>query len=807
MHDVHKLSLADKLTLGQLLQDGKTIVSRGLNLSQVIQLNGLSFYGMTDEDITALMQMRHHVFKDLKDTFSIQVHYQRKHMVSEEVRIDFPNKYLKGMHQKNLQLVQNSYRTDLYMVLTECQGPATCKLPNEDAVQDNIRARLNELNVKASEITAILSKYGAHILTNDTKESTPVLDFWSYLVNVGHSIATPRQVKHLNAILATTNIEIDERKGLVTLSDGETTRYAAMLRINAYPEETYQELLDGLSQVRHQFSIIQQVNMLDDQKITERLSKEFNSVASLTTNRLGQALNLDAIFRPKLNDLNTAMTQVGDKLRLGQHTLSILVYGDTESHLGAGLQRIKNALAQHNITATRETENLDNAFWSQFPDLESFNAARRFIVSSFDLTNFITFSKTSEGFNKCSWGMHPVATFLTPEETAYNFIFQENDSTQSTPNGNTLIVGKSGAGKTTLAMYLIQNALKYTNPGFGAAMRVLLFDSGEGARIPVKAMDGDYINVGNPKKLPLNPFLMPDSEANTLFLERWVTALAGGRDAITDVERNAITAYVRETLNLPLEARNLGGAIPVLTNIDYKGVDTTTLYEKLEKWLPPFNGNKDSPLSTFFNARRDALAFNKQVVGVDMKAALRHGELLTPLAMYIFHAFGQTVNKEPGPNIVFFDEMRQYLQNDVIGEYINHSVEEIRKRRGVFIGAMQDPSHLQGKYKDSLLQNIATLILLPSNNASWLSYKEIGCNEAEFDWIKNNDGKRQALIKKGNQSIVISTDFSYLGDYLHLLSGDLPHAAEMARLEESIPDYEERIDAYLRWRSGQGQKA
>ncbi|GAA7997981.1 hypothetical protein JP0552_14900 [Helicobacter pylori] len=83
--------------------------------------------------------------------------------------------------------------------------------------------------------------------------------------------------------------------------------------------------------------------------------------------------------------------------------------------------------------------------------------------------------------------------------------------------GHTMIIGATGAGKTTLISYLMMSALKYSN------IDILALDRLNGLYSFTKYFDGIY-NQG--ENFHINPFSLEDSATNRAFLLHFYAQMA-----------------------------------------------------------------------------------------------------------------------------------------------------------------------------------------------------------------------------------------------------------------------------------------
>ena len=83
---------------------------------------------------------------------------------------------------------------------------------------------------------------------------------------------------------------------------------------------------------------------------------------------------------------------------------------------------------------------------------------------------------------------------------------------------NTQIIGRAGAGKTVLELFLLAMAMKYGVMG-------VLFDKDRGAEIGIRAMGGQYTVFHRGAPTGMNPFQLEADEATHSFWMRLVCKL------------------------------------------------------------------------------------------------------------------------------------------------------------------------------------------------------------------------------------------------------------------------------------------
>lgn len=790
-----RLFLAEMLPVTQVLNDNKTTLTKSNSLVQVIRIQGKNYSGLSQEDITDLFNKRRAFFDLIKGDIDISVFSMRKKIDASQIYSDLGNEYANAILKEHRKAFTNVYRTEIYIVVSfKLEKGLSIGLGFGSAgdvlEKEKISLRRIDLENKVSEIVKFLDDYQPRVVMHNSLHVNSITDFWSYLVNVGKPIKGVAHSEYLGRTLGISDIEFHQNEGTILVHDDEGTRYAAMLGINLYPHETYQQMLDMLMQIRHPFTIIQHILPENQEDVKEKIGKQINTMDSIVK------AGISAFMGSRIAELDDLGNHIeSGSIKVINHTLNILVYGETKEHLQKGIQKVKAALAPSGISIIRERMHLENAFWSQFPDNEELNKPRRYMVNTHNVSDFINFSTSYEGLEKCAFGEKGVCLFKTREDTQFNFTFHAAAANQDP--GHTMLIGPTGKGKSVLAMFLTLNCLKYDNPDYGAPLRTLIFDSGQGLTIPTHAFNGDYIHAGNPSNLPLNPMLLNDTPENRMFLQDWISMLAGGVDSLDEFEKGLIAKAVVENYQLKLNERSISSLRTIFQQRE-EG-KTNTLYDKLKRWMTSQDDlNKfESANAQFFNNDQDTLKFKKRLVAFDMAQNLKNKEILAPLSSYIFHAFNILIQEDPGPHLYFIDEMQQYLENETFGPYIVKILREARKKNGVFFGAIQEPSILVNTPNGQAVQeNLATMLVMPQPRAREEEYQQLGFTDREIDWIKTPNVKHEVLVKRtAGESVIINVDLTNIGKYLHLFSGKLEDVIKARSLMRKYP--EDWVKKYL----------
>jgi type IV secretion/conjugal transfer VirB4 family ATPase len=824
----NRLWVEDQFPLLEVLDDNITITTKDGQIVQVVKLAGLDYSGLSYQKIDEFSKQRQKFFENVPDEISLTVHYQRKKYKHKVLDRNIGNEYVSTIFEKRAKEFKVIYKTDIYIVISKKTAPFSNILgfssSNFEAEVAKIEQDAKDLFRVVKQIMSGLNEYHPEILEHveeDFKEgreveTSPLLGFWSYLINGGDNNAiVPKRRTGLGRSLACNDIEFVGRinKSIMSrlgdymkilnveekaigktksylqslLSDGNhqycifhnntTSHYSAFVSIKDFPDKTNAELLNNLMSVKRKFNIVQRVTPVPMLKAQNILEKKSHSIRELS--KYG---------RQKTDDIHTCLEFLtSESHKLLEHDLMICIHGDSVEELDQGVAEILNAFIHVQIVGIREKAHVPSAFWSQFPDNEGLNKARRYMVSSVNVADMVNFSTVGEGNLTCAFGDEPIDYFKTSGGQSYAFTLHPNES--KTVAGHTLVLGGTGLGKTVFMNHINVCSRKYPK------MKTLILDSFNGMQITAEMLGGIYNTVD--KGLELNPMQLADSSDNRSFLERFIAVLAqDDKGKVTEEEKQQIIEAIELNYSsLKQDERSLHA---VRTHLGVPAVDDKrpNLISRLQKWLPDAEDVKENryKYGQFFNADKDSLSFDNPVVGFDFGNILENDELKIPLSMYIFHAFTEALSRDPSPHICFWDETLKFIKDDRMFAFIQKALLEWRKRNGVFVGAVQDPNLLLNfKNGEDFLRSFSTYIIFPDPNAEASVYigdenfGGMGITDSEFNWIKKTKSKYQVMVKrKGGGSTIMDINLSGLGEHLVLLQSE---ASLVKSFEESKERY------------------
>src|SRR5690606_30448895 len=193
---------------------------------------------------------------------------------------------------------------------------------------------------------------------------------------------------------------------------------------------------------------------------------------------------------------------------------------------------------------------------------------------------------------------------------------------------NTMVIGKSGTGKTALINFLLSQVQK-----FDPVPTIFFFDKDRGAEIFVRACGGNYLALANGEPTGFNPFQCERTDANVQFLGNLVKVLAG-KTHYTAREDEDIFRAVESMLDMPLALRSMTNFQKSLPNMGDDG-----LYARLRRWTA---GNAlgwvfDNPVDTIDLQRAS-------IIGFDYTDLIENGEIRVPVVNYLLHRLEELID-------------------------------------------------------------------------------------------------------------------------------------------------------------------
>jgi type IV secretion system protein VirB4 len=728
----------------------------------VWRLGGLPFVGREEWEL----EHRHNTFNRMLQTLrapdyvnvAFWVHdIRRRRRIRDTAKFDETfNQELSDAYFEALsgqKLMQNElYLTMIYRPVVSGKRFAekSADVARLEAEQAQAVATILEL---AGNVEAVLKDYAPYRLgmyeASNGIVFSEILELYGYILN---RIDEPVPVLKAPVYdyLAVSRQRFSAKTGdfVLTTPSGDN-HFGAILNIKEYVDGTYPGILNGLKYLDFEYVITHSFSPMGRQDALKALERTKGMMISSGDKAVSQIIEMDH-----------AMDQLASgNFVLGEYHFSMTIYGATQEALSQQIATTRAELSNAGFVSVKEDLAVTSAFYAQFPGNWKWRT-RLANVSSLNflglspLHNFATGKKENNPWGDC------VTTLQTSNGQPYYFNFHATHPAENSLGekaiANTMVIGKSGTGKTALINFLLSQVQK-----LDPVPTIFFFDKDRGAEIFVRACGGNYLALENGKPTGFNPFHCERNEENVQFLADLVKVLVG-KSVYSSREEEDIFRAVESMLDTPMHLRNMTNFQKSLPNLGDDG-----LFIRMRKWTA---GNA---LGWVFDNPHDTIDLTKaNIIGFDYTDIIDNPEVRAPVINYLLHRLEALID---GRRLIYvMDEFWKILDGKGgLKEFAKNKQKTIRKQNGMGIFATQSPEDaLASDISAALIEQTATMILLPNPNASRDDYVGgLKLTDAEYDVVVSLDERsRKFLVKQGHASAVCQLNLRGMDDVLAVIS-------------------------------------
>ncbi len=410
----------------------------------------------------------------------------------------------------------------------------------------------------------------------------------------------------------------------------------------------------------------------------------------------------------------------------GLFSLTVVIYDLDPGKVDRACAEFYKVFSVHDAQLYEERYNLLNAFLAAVPGNHAFNLRYLYLLN----TNYADFSFLFTLHSGEPRNHHLRAEYLAVLETNHHTPYFLNLHYRDV--AHTMILGRTGAGKSFLLNFLITNLQKYRPYTF-------IFDLGGSFESLTQLFEGSYVRVGlESQDFRINPFSLSPTKENLDFLALFVTVLIQGQrpaDLDPATERD-LYHQIENLYAVDPELRTLS----VLANM--LGHD---LASRLAKWT------RGGQFGFLFDNSEDTISFSRFQC-FDFQRMSQYPELLEPLLFYILHRANAVIADRaitPVFKAFFIDEAWVFLRNPSIERYVVEALKTWRKHNAAMVLSTQSLDELKrSDVLDIVIESCATKIFLANPDMDRDLYaRQFHLNENEVELIANLIPKQQFLIK------------------------------------------------------------
>lgn len=601
-----------------------------------------------------------------------------------------------------------------------------------------------------SQMMTKMAEYDIRLLTmregDDGVIYSDHMRFFSLLINL-EKLYFPITYDSLADILrqkkmayGTDTIEVDK---------GGKKKFASVFSVKSFQDLTLNQL-DKMLQLPMEMVITETASFVDNKFVISNYSDQ-KEIASLSE-------DVDLAYLSGLDELISNNTNKNTDYYIGQAT--IMVINKLKSELTNDVKKLYKALDSIGLVAVKENVYLPTVFWSQLPG--NFRYLKRLhIIPSTKVGSYASLFNFPTGKLRYNhWG-NAITIIPSALNTPYFFNFHNQN------NGNTLIVGLEGTGKTTIMNFLLSQTSKI-NP------RIFYIDAMRSSEVFINAMGGKYYRISpglkEKDKLNINPFMIDNTPENEKFLNEFIINLVGFQD-------DGFMEMGQTETQLKLQYKHIPNIVKQILAMDkqnktfenvaklFDKKETNLIYSKLAFWY------KKENISFIFNHSSND-EFNDRIIGISLKTIVENENLVVPVVNYLFHIIKQLANGEPF--ILAIDDAWDIVNNDIIAPKFFDILTTLPNKNVAIVATTSGTNKLSKSAITKPVNNFfATELYLANPKVSLYQKKVFSLQEEESRMLalmRLED--RNFLLKCIGDVVISSINLKTFNFYTNIFSND-----------------------------------
>lgn len=569
---------------------------------------------------------------------------------------------------------------------------------------------------------------------------------------------------------------------VIELRSIDEKRYTAGIEVVDYDESTEPGQLNLLMEADFEFVLTQSFCCMSHSAAKGFLSRQQKAMLE-TKDR----------SRSQISGMDQAADDIASRrFVMGFHHATLHTYGSDPKAVQKNASRAKTLFSDCGLKAAPIGMASTAAYWARLPGNHAF-VPRPAAINSWNFVSFNSLHNYMSGKpHDNPWGeslMQVRTAADTPVHLNFHASHPAEKSFNKRPPGNTLLLGRVGAGKTTLFNAMLTFATQYNS-------RMFVFDKDLGMYPLVKFLGGRYTVLKDGESTGWSPAQLPPTRPNIKHVKQLVRVCCevtnqGPIDQL-DVERiNKAVDHVMASGIVPVHLRDFTAISQQITTSRSSASTGLSLGEMLKPWT------RAGEIGWLFDNVSDNINLQTHdVFGFDLtEFIVAKGQpspiARTPMLMYLFYRMRQSIDGTRR-TLIAFDEFAQYLDDPVLEVEIKRGLKTDRKRDCPYLFATQEANDaLESRIGKTVVEQCVTKILLENPDARRADYCEGGLNltEAEYQAMLNiPEHSRQFLYKQGTQSTIAVMDLKGMDDVISVLSGTPDNAAKLMQIIDEYGD-------------------
>ncbi|OEF63590.1 conjugal transfer protein TraE [Vibrio cyclitrophicus 1F175] len=545
-------------------------------------------------------------------------------------------------------------------------------------------------------------------------------------------------------------------------ADTNDSKYATFFELDGFPKSTHVGMWDFVLSQKCEFVLTQSMILMKAPAAVSLIDKQINLVES----------GDNAIH--ELQEMENGRDYVAtSEVSFGDYHCSLAIFANSPE------LAIQNGSDLSGEFSARGTLLKRSNLKSQFSFLSMLPASKQRVMPSPKTTTNLACTFSLHNYSEGKKTGNPLGdgNALIPLKTVSDTLFYLNchaseigkDVTGQKYAGHTMLLGASGAGKTTLEGVLVGYLTRF-NP------QIFSIDYNRSTELFIRAYGGEYFTVQEGQDTGLNPFQLDYDNASEAqkselisFLNRLVCRLAvhNNGNPPNEKEETEIKRGIDTVMRLEQVNRGLSTLLHTIVLPD--------LRTRLKKWCRAEGGQLgwclDSPVNKFNPANMDRVGFDTTLLLNSGTGSNAHPGC-EPILGVLF--FLKSLMQREGRLMVTVVEEFWMPANFPLTQSLMKTVLKAGRLKNEFmVLSSQSPEDaINCEIFAAIVQQTATKIFLPNPDAEYQAYKQCNVTEGEFIKLKRLDKtSRTFLVKQSNTSCFAKLDLWGFDEHLPIISG------------------------------------
>lgn len=415
--------------------------------------------------------------------------------------------------------------------------------------------------------------------------------------------------------------------------------------------------------------------------------------------------------------------------RFGYWSSEVVLMNENIEILEQAAKDIARYLEQSGFTCVKEDINAFDAWLGTIPGHGSCNL-RRVFLNSINLAHVLPLNSVWAGapFSSSSSLLAPksppVFYAATTGKTPFRFHLDVDDV------GHQVILGPTGAGKSTYLGFLIAQFLRYPDA------QIYVFDKDYSHRALTIALEGHHYDIGNAEELSFCPLADLSSDNKKVRAEQFI-------EDLVSLQNVQITPDIRAEIHLAIEAlseeahKNSRNLTVFRSTVQHETIRAALQYYTIEGQIKLLDATCDSLQTGYLQTFEMNWLLNQKP------------EIYLPILRYIFDQIESRLEQSDGrqPTLIVLEEAWLYISHEVFAKKLKDWLKTMRKKNARVVFATQSLADLYDPATKSLtattaaiMESCPTKVYLP--NPAMESeikelYRKIGLSDRQLEIISH----------------------------------------------------------------------